>query len=51
MKLNGFTGTDFTTREGVTITGYNLYLTYPVTGPEAQGMVAEHIYMTAAKLA
>ena len=51
MKLIGFKRNDFTTREGVTITGYNLYLTYPATGPEAQGMVAEHIYMTDAKLA
>lgn len=32
MKLIGFKRNDFTTREGVTITGYNLYLTYPATG-------------------
>lgn len=51
MKLIGFKRSDFTTKDGVTITGYNIYLTYPATGPEAQGMVAEHIYMTDAKLA
>ncbi len=51
MKLIGFKRNDFSTKEGVTITGYNLYLTYPATGPEAQGMVAEHIYMSDAKLA
>lgn len=51
MKLIGFKRNDFVTKEGVTITGYNLYLTYPATGAEAQGMVAEHVYMTDTKLA
>ena len=51
MKLIGYRRKDFTTKEGVTITGYNLYLTYPATGPEAQGMMAESIYMTDTKLA
>ena len=51
MKLIGFKRNDFSTKEGTTITGYSLYLAYPATGPEAQGVVAEHIYMTDAKLA
>lgn len=51
MKLIGFKRNDFSTKEGTTITGYSLYLAYPATGPEAQGVVAEHICMTDAKLA
>ena len=51
MKLIGFKRNDFNTKEGVPITGYNLYLTYPVTGPEAEGMVAERIYVSDGKLA
>lgn len=51
MKLIGYKRNDFTSKEGAAITGYTIYLSYPATGPEAQGMVAEHIYMTDAKLA
>ena len=51
MKLMGYKRNDFTSKEGVVVTGYTLYLSCPAMGPEAQGMAAEHIYMTDAKLA
>lgn len=49
MKVIGFKRNDFTTKEGATVTGLNLYLAHPVTGSDADGMVAERVYMSDAK--
>jgi hypothetical protein len=38
-------------KEGAPITGYNLYLSYPITGEDADGSACERYYMTDAKLA
>lgn len=51
MKLIGYKRNNFMTKEGKTVTGLNLYLAYPVTGPDAEGMTAERVYMSDAKLA
>lgn len=51
MKIIGYKRNNFTTREGTVINGINIYLTYPVTGTDAEGMVAERIYMSDGKLA
>ena len=51
MKIIGYKRNDFTSKEGAVITGMNLYLAYPVAGPEAEGMVAERIDVSDGKLA
>lgn len=51
MKIIGYKRSDFTTKEGTAITGYNLYLTYPIAGNDAGGSACERYYMTDAKLA
>ena len=51
MKVIGFKRADFMSKEGAPITGYNLYLSYPITGEDADGSACERYYMTDAKLA
>lgn len=51
MFIQGFKRADFTSKEGTPITGYNLYLSYPLTGEDADGSACERYYMTDAKLA
>lgn len=51
MKIIGIKRSNFTTREGNEIHGINLYLTYPLSGEQAQGQCAERLYMTDEKLA
>lgn len=51
MKVTGFKRADFTSKEGAPITGYNLYLSYPISGEDADGSAFERYYMTDAKLA
>ena len=51
MKIVGFKRADFTSKEGTMITGYNLYLSYPITGEDASGSAFERYYLTDAKLA
>lgn len=52
MKLEGYKRSNFTAKEsGSLVTGYNLYLSYPVTGEDACGIAFERIYMSDSKLA
>ena len=51
MKIVGFKRGDFVTKDGASITGYNLYLSYPLTGEDASGSACERYYMTDTKLA
>lgn len=51
MKVIGFKRADFMSKEGAPITGYNLYLSYPITSEDADGSACERYYMTDAKLA
>ena len=51
MKLIGYMRNNFTPEDGKTVTGFNLYLSYPLTGEEAGGFAVDRIYMTDAKLA
>lgn len=51
MKVIGYKRNNFQTKEGNTVTGLNLYLAAPVSGPDAEGLTAERIYMSDAKLA
>ena len=50
MKLIGFRKSDFLSKEGTSITGYTVYLSYPITGDGA-GQACDRIYITDAKLA
>lgn len=51
-KVVGYIRSNFTAKDsGTHITGYNIYLAYPLTGDEAEGQGVERIYMTDSKLA
>ena len=50
MKLIGFRKSDFLSKEGTSITGYTVYLSYPIPGDGA-GQACDRIYITDAKLA
>lgn len=50
MKIIGMKKSDFTTKEGTMVTGYNVYLTYELTGDGADGLGCERVYLTQAKL-
>ena len=50
MKLIGFRKSYFLSKEGTSITGYTVYLSYPITGDGA-GQACDRIYITDAKLA
>lgn len=48
----GFMRSDFTAKDsGEYITGYNIYVTYPLMADEFEGIGCERIYMTDKKLA
>ena len=47
----GYRRSDFTTQDGKRITGYTLFLTYPLAEDDSAGTGCEHIYMTDQKLA
>ena len=51
MKVIGYKRSDFVTKDGVSVTGLNIYMTYPATGTDAEGVVAERVYVSDAKLA
>ena len=51
MKVIGYKRSDFVTKDGVSVTGLNIYLTYAATGTDAEGVVAERVYVSDAKLA
>lgn len=50
MKIVGMKKSNFTTKEGTLIEGYNVYLEYELTGEGATGMGCERVYLTQAKL-
>lgn len=51
MNIQGFKRCNFTTKEGSVVTGYNLYLSYPLSGEDADGIACDKVYMTDDKLA
>lgn len=50
MKIIGMKKSDFQTKEGTLIKGYNVYLTYELSGDGAVGCGCERAYITQAKL-
>lgn len=50
MKIIGMKKSNFTTKEGTLIEGFNVYLTYELTGEGANGLGCEHAYITQAKI-
>lgn len=52
MKVIGFKRSNFKSKSSDTmVTGYNIYLTYPVSGEDAAGVACERVYMSDDKLA
>ena len=52
MKIIGIKSSSFVSeRDGATINGVNLYVTYPMAGEGAQGMACEPLYLTDNRLA
>lgn len=51
MKIIGMKKSNFQTKEGTLIEGYNVYLSYELTGEDAVGVGCERVYLTKAKLA
>ena len=52
MKIIGIKSSSFVSeRDGATINGVNLYVTYPMAGEGAQGMACERLYLTDNRLA
>lgn len=50
MKVIGIKRSDFSTKDGTQIEGYNIYLTYALTGDQAKGDGCERVYITKTKL-
>lgn len=50
MKIIGMKKSNFTTKEGTLIEGFNVYLTYELTGEGADGLGCERVYITQAKI-
>lgn len=52
MKIIGYKRSNFRAEDGKEITGYNIYLGYPLSGDDADGMAAlQKIYFSDRKLA
>lgn len=49
--LTGYRRSDFTTKDGKRITGYVIFLSYPLAEDDSAGTGCEQIYMTDQKLA
>lgn len=50
MKVIGMKESNFVTKEGTQIEGFNIYLTYALTGDNAKGCGCNRVYITRAKL-
>lgn len=51
MTVMGYKRNDFTTKDGNHVTGYNLFLGYPISGADSDGMAVERLYFSDGKLA
>lgn len=52
MQIIGIKPSSFVSeRDGATINGVNLYVTYPMVGEGVQGMACERLYLTDNRLA
>lgn len=47
MTVMGYKRNDFTTKDGNHVTGYNLFLGYPISGADSDGMAVERLYFSA----
>lgn len=50
MQCIGFRKSDFTTKDGTEIKGYNVYFIEPIVNDNGQGMAAERIYLSESKI-
>lgn len=50
MKVEGYKRSNFNSADGTLITGYNLYVSYPLSG-DGEGMACDRLYLTDDKLA
>lgn len=50
MRIEGYKRSNFQSKEGNTITGINLYVSYPLTAPDSEGIACERFYFSDAKL-
>ena len=51
MKVIGYIRKNFTTQDGKTICGYNVYLSRMAVGIDAAGCTADRVYLSDARLA
>jgi hypothetical protein len=51
MKVVGYRKSDFRTKDGTEIKGYNLYLTEPIVAEDGKGTSTEHLYLSEKKIA
>ena len=50
MQCVGYRKSDFTTKDGSEIKGFNVYFVEPIVNDNGTGMAAERIYLSEAKL-
>ena len=51
MKIIGFKRSDFTTKDGVAITGYNVYVANEIAPNQGKGVQVDRIYLSDNKIA
>lgn len=49
MKLVGYQRADFTTKDGIEVNGWNVYLSSPIDPENGKGVACERIYLTTRK--
>jgi hypothetical protein len=50
MKVIGIKVSNFKTADGTTVEGFNIYMTYPLSGEGVAGEGCERIYITKSKI-
>ncbi len=51
MRVVGYRKSDFRTKDGTEIKGYNLYLTEIITAEDGKGTSTDHLYLSEKKIA
>lgn len=51
FEVIGFKRNDFKSKDGTVITGYTIYIAYPVQGKDAEGLAVERQYISDKRLA
>lgn len=51
MKIIGYKRSNFTSKDGNLVTGFNLFLVYPLSGEDSAGQACDRLYLTDDKLA